>query len=573
MKNGEIAEIFENIADILDLKSEIPFKVNAYRRAARVLSDLWEDISAIWTDSRLHELPGIGDAFVKKISEYLSTGKMTKYESLKQEISSDLLALLKIQNLGPKTLAVAHKNLNVNNINDLVKVIENGQLAQLPKMGEKKAENIKKGIEYFLQARERTSIAIALPLAEEIMAQLRAKFSIEKMTYAGSVRRMRETVRDIDILAVSKNPEQLIKVFTTLPGVDSISGAGSTKASVRFENGLQVDLRVVPAESYGAALQYFTGSQSHNVKLRGLAKKKLLKINEYGIFRDDKLIGGKHETEIYETLGLPWIPPEMREDRGEVERALTGTLPNLVEQSDILGDLHVHTNYSDGKNSITEIANHARKRGYKYLAICDHSVSATYANGLSPEKLLRQSAEIDAFNESNPDFRVLKGTEVDIRVDGSLDYSDEILKQLDFVVASIHTGFKQNPTERIKSAMRNPYVDVIGHPTGRLISRREAYEIDINAIIHEAKMTGTALEINAHPERLDLSDINAKFAAETGVMIVINTDSHEPSNMDFMKYGVSTARRGWLTREHVLNVLSFEEVLQWRSKRINPHKA
>ncbi|MFZ5518408.1 MAG: DNA polymerase/3'-5' exonuclease PolX [Candidatus Zhuqueibacterota bacterium] len=568
MKNSALAEIFEQMADILELQGELGFKVNAYRRAARVIQDLQEDITILWENQKLHELPGIGDAFVRKISEYLATGKMSKFESLKQEVPSELIALLKIQNLGPKTIATAHKSLGVNNLDDLVRVIENGQLAGLPKMGEKKMENIKKGIEYLLKSQERISIAVALPMVEGIISQLTAMCAVEAITCAGSVRRMKETVHDVDILAVSSQSQRLIETFLNLPGVGRVDAGGTTRASVHFENGVQVDLRVIPSESFGAALQYFTGSQAHNVKLRGLAKKNFLKINEYGIFKDDKIIGGSKELDIYEALGLQWIPPELREDRGEIERAASKSLPALLEIQDVRGDLHVHSNYSDGKSSIAEIVNAARLRGYHYLAICDHSVSAGYARGLNRERLLQQMAEIAAINKAHDDVVVLQGIEVDILGDGSLDIADEFLPRLDFIVASIHSGFKTNPTERIIKAMENPFVDVIGHPTGRIISRREGYEVDLNAVFDAAEKTGTALEINAHPDRLDLSDVHAKRASERGIRIAINSDSHECANLDFMKYGVAVARRGWLNREAVLNTWPIEKVITWRRARI-----
>jgi len=568
MKNSALKEIFEQMADMLELQGELGFKVNAYRRAARVIQDLQEDITVLWERQKLNELPGIGDAFVKKISEYLTTGTMSKFESLKQEVPEELLALLKIQNLGPKTIAAAHKTLGVNNFDDLIRVLENGQLARLPKMGDKKVENIRKGIEYLLKNQERISIAVALPLVERIVSQLTAMCAVGTITYAGSVRRMKETVHDVDILAVSAQPQHLIETFLNLPGMGRVDASGTTKASVHSENGVQIDLRVVPSESFGAALQYFTGSQAHNIKLRGLAKKSSLKINEYGIFNDDKLIGGSNERDIYETLGMQWIPPELREDRGEIERAASKSLPTLIENKDVQGDLHVHSNYSDGKNSIAEMTNAARLRGYRYLAICDHSVSAGYARGLNAERLLLQMAEIDAINRTHEDFFVLQGIEVDILNDGSLDIPGEFLPRFDFIVASIHSGFKLNPTERVINAMENPYVDVIGHPTGRIISRREGYEIDLGAIFDAAEKTGTALEINAHPDRLDLSDIHAKSASERGIKIAINSDSHQLENLDFMKYGVAVARRGWLTPGAVLNTWPIEKLIAWRKERI-----
>ncbi len=570
MKNKAIADIFERMADILEFKGEIPFKVNAYRKASRTINDLQEDIEIVWQERRLRELPGIGDALVKKIVEYLTEGKVSKYEEIRKDVSTELLNLLNIQNLGPRTLALAHKSLKVNNLQDLIRAIEEGTLAQLPGMGQKKVENIQKGIQFFLSAQQRISIATAIPIVEEIVEQLKDKIKTEKISAAGSVRRMKETVGDIDILVASNEPDKVIKTFISLPQVADVSAAGETKASIRIkEEKLQVDLRVVSPDSYGAALQYFTGSQAHNIKLRGIAKKQSLKISEYGVFRGDEKITGDSEEEVYQSIGLDWIAPEMREDRGEIELAAQGKLPKLIEMGDIRGDLHVHSNYSDGHATIPVMIDKARELGYEYLAICDHSQSAKYAQGLSIDKLLDQIEQIDAMNQKLGSFKILKGIEVDILADGSLDYADSILMKLDIVVASIHSGFTKNPTERILKAMRNPLVDVIGHPTGRLISQRGGYEIDLNKIFEMAKQTGTALEMNCYPDRLDLSDINAKRAAEMGIMLMINTDAHDPINFHFMKYGVGTARRAWLSKSQVLNCLNCEEIYKWKKQRIS----
>ena len=570
MKNREIADIFEKMADILEFKGEISFKVNAYRKASRVIKDLQEDIEGVWQQGKLRELPGIGDALVKKIDEYLTSGKISKFEEISRDVPAELLNLLNIQNLGPKTLALAHKNLSVNNIQDLLSVISDGSLAQLPGIGEKKVENIQKGIQFFLSAQERISIGKALPIVEDLIKQLKNKLQIDKISPAGSVRRMRETVGDIDILVASDKAKKVIDAFISLPQVADVSAAGETKASIRLKNdGIQVDLRVVSPDSFGAAQQYFTGSQAHNVKLRGIAKKQGLKINEYGVFRDEQKIAGVWEQEVYRTIGMDWIPSEMREDRGEIELAAEGKLPQLIEMKDILGDLHVHSTYGDGHASIQIMAQKAKEMGYKYIGICDHSQSAQYAQGLSIEKLLDQINEIDQINKNLKNFRVLKGTEVDILSDGSLDFPDEILAKLDIVTASIHSGFTKNPTERMLKAMENPYVDIIGHPTGRLISQRGGYEIDLNKIFEKARETSKALEINAYPDRLDLSDINARKAAEMGIMIAINTDAHEPENLSFIKYGLGTARRGWLTQANVLNCLSFDQIIRWKKQRIS----
>jgi len=568
MKNREIADIFEKMADILEFKGENPFKVNAYRKASRVIKDLVEDIEEIWQQGKLYDLPGIGDALVKKIVEYLTSGKIGKYEEIRQDVSPELLNLLNIQNLGPKTLALAHHRLRVNNIDDLIRVINDGSLAELPGMGQKKVENISKGIQIFLAARERISIATALPIVEEIIDQLKQSIKNIIISPAGSVRRMKETVGDIDILATSDTPDEIIEAFISLPQVQDVLAAGKTKASVRYSSDqIQVDLRVVPKESYGAALQYFTGSQAHNIRIRGIAKKLGLKVNEYGAFRDELKIAGASEQEVYNAVELPWIPPEMREDNGEIELAIEGRLPALVELGDILGDLHVHSNYSDGHATIENMLHHAKKLGYQYLAICDHSQRARYAQGLTIERILMQLAEIDTLNKKYADFKVLKGIEVDILNDGSLDCPDDILQQLDIVIASIHSGFSIKPTERILKALEHPLVDIIGHPTGRLISQRSGYEIDLQKILEKAKQTNKALEINAYPDRLDLSDINARKAMDMGIILAINSDAHSEKTLGNLKYGIGIARRAWLTKANILNCQSWQEILEWKKTR------
>ena len=572
MKNNSIAEIFERIANILEFQGEIPFKVNAYRKASRVIQDLQEDIEILWQQGKLRELPGIGEALVKKIDEYIRTGKVSKYEEISRHVPPELMRLLAIQNLGPKTLALAHRELKVNNLQDLLQVIEDGRFAQLPGMGQKKAENIQRGIKFFLSAQERIPLGTALPVVEDIIQLLHEKTTMAEISPAGSLRRMKETVGDIDILVGTNNPAKIIKEFIALPQVNDIIAAGETKASIHLEQGYQVDLRVVFPDSFGAALQYFTGSQAHNIKLRGLAKKQSLKINEYGIFRDDFKIAGAIEEDIYHAIGLDWIPPEMREDRGEIELAAEKKLPLLITLQDVQGDLHVHSTYSDGHASIQVMVDHAREMGYQYLAICDHSWSARYAQGLSIEQLLRQAEEIDELNRKSNDFKILKSIEVDILTDGSLDFPDEVLARLDLVVAAIHSNFTRNPTERIVKAMQNPLVDIIAHPTGRLISRREGYEVDLNKIFEQARKSGTALEINCHPERLDLSDVHAKKAAEMGILLALNTDAHSPDNLSLIKYGIGTARRAWLSKNHILNCMSYQQIMHWKKQRLSKNR-
>jgi len=563
MKNRVIAEMFDRIADILEFKGEIPFRVLAYRKASRVIQDLRDDIDSIWKEGKLEEIPGIGKGMAKKIDEYLSTGKMAKYEEVTKGVPSSLIDLLNIQGLGPKTLSLAYEKLNVKNLEDLKRVIADGSLAKLPRMGEKKVENINKGIQLFVASRERMSLGIALPVAERVIEELKKAAKVKRISTAGSLRRLKETIGDIDILSEGTDGEEIIKKFTSLPSVGRALASGGTKGSIIVEDGTQVDLRVVEPDSYGAALQYFTGSKDHNVKLREIAKKQGLKINEYGVFRGESRIGGKNEEDIYKAVGIPMMAPELREDRGEIEAAIDGTLPNLVTLADIKGDFHVHSVYSDGSDSIMTIAEKGISMGYGFVAICDHSKSARYAGGMNEAALLKQIAEIKKVNSrlKGKGFQLLTGIEVDIKADGSLDFSDEILKKLDLVVASIHSGFKQRVTERIVSAMKNPYVHIIGHPTGRLISRREGYEVDLGKVMEAAKDTRTALEINAYYDRLDLSDIACRKAKELGITLAIGTDSHSTAHLDFMKFGLAVARRGWLEKPDLLNTLRTETLL------------
>ncbi|MFQ6083557.1 MAG: DNA polymerase/3'-5' exonuclease PolX [Candidatus Aminicenantia bacterium] len=562
-KNKELAYIFSRIGDALELKGESGFRIVAYRKAARVLEDLTEDIKVLAKEGKLREIPGVGEGIAKKIDEYLKTGKMKKYEEALSGIPEGLLELLEIQNLGAKTIHLAHKELGVKNLQDLKKVIEDGSLAKLFGMGEKKVENIKKGIEIFEQAHERIPIYEALTIVEDVIEYLKKAPGISQISPAGSLRRMKETVGDIDILATGKNGIEIIEFFTHYPKVDRILASGKTKGSiiVRTEKGKkQVDLRIVAQDCYGSALQYFTGSKAHNIKLRTMAKDRGLKISEYGVFRGEEKIAGKTEEEVYQILDLPWIPPEIREDRGEVEAALKNQLPNLVDYSDIKGDLHVHSNYSDGHSTIAEIAEHAKSLGYQYVAICDHSQSVKYAHGLTEDRLKKQIEEIENLNEKLRGIKILKGTEVDILPDGSLDFSDDFLKQLDYAVASIHIGFKKNVTERMLAALENPYVDVIAHPTGRLISKREGYDVDLDKVLEAAKKYNKFLELNAYYDRLDLSELNLKRAKEMGIRIAIGTDAHHIGGMRMMRFGVEIARRGWLEKKDVLNCLPYPEL-------------
>lgn len=572
MKNREIADLLDRIADALEIKGESGFKVVAYRKASRILQDMTEDVETVAREGRLQTIPGIGSGLAGKIEEYIETGKMTKYHEVMQGVPESLLGLLEIQGLGGKTIHLMHQELGVNTLDDLKRVIADGSLAALYGMGEKKVENIRKAIETRARVSERISICEASIIADDVIAYLTKAPGISRVSAAGSLRRMKETVGDIDILACGKNGASIISYFARFPGTVRVLAGGATKGSivVRAEDiERQVDLRIVDAAEYGAALLYFTGSKAHNIKLRGLAKERGLKISEYGVFRGRRRLAGREEEDCYKILNMPWIPPEMREDRGEVELAMGRRLPRLVEPSDIRGDLHVHTIASDGNMSLKEIVAHARKMGYAYVAICDHSKAAHYAHGLDEGRLLGQAAEIDGLNRTLKDFRVLKGAEVDIQADGSLDFPDGLLAKLDFVVAAVHSGFKKNVTERIIKALKNPYVRTIAHPSGRLISGREGYDVDLDKVIAAAAERGKALELNAYFDRLDLDELHLKKAKEHGVKVSMGTDTHFAEGLAMMRFGVGIARRAWLERGDILNCLAVEQLL---ARRPSPKK-
>jgi DNA polymerase (family 10) len=570
MKNKELADLFNRMADILEFKAENPFKISAYRKASRIIGDLTQDIEEIAESGRLKDVPGIGEGMAEKIVEYLKTGRVSKYEEVKKGVSDELIAIMEIPGMGPKTLAMIHKEKGISNLGQLEKALEDGSLIGLPGIGEKKAENIKRGIQLLKQSKGRMNLGMAFPVARRIVQALREKTGSEKIEWAGSLRRMRENIGDIDILATGPNKEKIIQAFTHLPEVKEVLASGETKASVIVEGGMQIDLRVVEEDSYGAALQYFTGSKAHNIHLRGIAKAKGIKINEYGVFKGEKKIGGKEEENVYRGLGMDWIEPELREDRGEIEAAQENRLPKLVEEPQIKGDLHVHSKWSDGTSSIEEIARAAQKRGYQYVAICDHSKSLKITHGLDESRLMKQMEEIDRINEKLKGFQILKGTEVDILSDGKLDLSEKVLEKLDLVVAAVHSGFKQEKekmTKRIVRALENPLVHVLAHPSGRLLGARDPYEVEIDEVMEAAKRYRKALEINAYFERLDLNDIHCRKAKEMGVPVVIGTDAHHLEQMWMISLGVAVARRGWLQAKDVLNTLPLKGILKWSRSR------
>lgn len=571
MKNADIASIFTALADLLEIKGENPFRIRAYRRAALSVNSLGKDIAAL-SEADLLEIPGIGKDLAGKITEYLKSGKIEAYERLKQELPEGLTTLLSVPGIGPKTVNLLYREYHVSDIDHLEKLAIAHKLSELPGIKEKTESGILKGIEMIRRYAARYPLGKVLPLSLEITEYLKTKAPVGRIEVAGSIRRWKETVRDIDILCTSKAPRAVMKMFTAMPDIQQVIMKGPTKSSILTKTGIQVDLRVVEEDSFGSALAYFTGSKEHNIKLRELAVRAGLKLNEYGIFRekDSRKLGGRYEEDVYKVLGLQFVPPELREDRGEIEAAQGNALPALVELKDIRGDLHVHSTWSDGSMEIEELVQEQIRKGYAYTALTDHSKGLGVARGLSEERLIEQIAAVKALNRKLKRFRILTGTEVNIRADGSLDFDDEMLRKLDVVVASVHTGFKQSKeqlTQRIVKAMQNPHVSIIGHISGRLIGERDAYELDMEQVLAAAAETRTAIEINAYPLRLDLNEAYVRTTGQKNVSIVISTDSHARGHFDNMQYGVAIARRGWLEKKNVLNTLPVEKLRKKISKR------
>jgi DNA polymerase (family 10) len=563
--NREIAEILLHISQILEIQGENPFKIRAYIRAYETLEGLGYELSLLEDKTKIPKLVGIGEGIGKKISELLLTGRLKYYEELRQSEYAPLTEFLKIRGMGPKHAKLVYDELGISTVEALKKAAEKGKLRQLPGLGEKAEQNILRGIEQAVKYKERLPLAFVYPRAQDILEELKRINQVKHILLAGSLRRMKETIADVDILAASDDPKKVMDHFVKLPQTQKVIAQGQTQGSIIVKDGFQVDLRVVPIESFGAAAHYFTGSKAHNIRIRSLGAEKGLKINEYGVFRKQKKIAGNTEEEIFRVLDLPCIPPELREDRGEIEAAINGTLPSLVALENIKGDLHVHSNWTDGKNSIEEMAQAARLRGYQYIAICDHSPTMGITNGLSPKRLRKQIQEIEKVNKTLKGLKVLTGIEVDIKSDGRLDFKDEILATLEWVVAAVHTRFSQSKkdmTNRIIRAIENPNVDIIAHPTGRLIGKRDPYEVDMDKIMDACKANNKILELNACPERLDLSDMNCRKAKEKGIKIVISTDAHMDVHLNWMKFGVATARRGWIEPQDVVNSLSLSGLMK-----------
>jgi DNA polymerase (family 10) len=566
MKNSEVARVFDDIADLLELKNENVFKVRAYQKVARSIEHLPVEIEQLVAEERLGEVPGVGEAIHQKITELITTGKLDYYEKLKSEFPAGVSVLLTVPGVGPKKALLLTRELNIKTIDDLEEAIRSGKVADLPRMGEKTADNILRQIQSLRKKDQRIPIGEALPIVDDIFAGLKNVPGVKNLTAAGSLRRFRETVGDIDLMGTADNPEEVIQAFTGLSRVKQVLASGTTKASVVVAGGLQVDLRIVEHDSFGSTLQYFTGSKQHNINLRTKMLRQKLSLSEYGItdLNTQKLEKFATEEAFYKRLGLGYIPPEIREGTDEIERAEQGTLPRLVELSDIKGDLHVHSDWSEGQESIEAMALAAKERGYQYIGIADHSRGRGIAHGLDVERLRRQIAEIKQLNHKISGIRILAGMEVDIRADGTLDMPDEVLSELDIVTASVHSGLTQDEkqmTGRIIRAIENPNVDVLAHPTGRILPGREPVSVDIESVFKAAAKNKKIMEINAMPSRLDLNDIHAFRARELGVRLVISTDAHASEHLGYMRFGVGVARRAWCEAKDILNTRPLAEFI------------
>jgi len=566
--NHQLADIFTQIGDLLEIKGEVIYKILAYRKAADNLRSLGQDAMQYWRQGKLKEIPGVGQAIAEKMDELYRTGSLEFYEKLKAEVPPGLIELLQVPGLGPKKVQLFWMQLGITNLAGLEAAARAGKLRGLPGVGEKSEARILEGIEAVGRRSNRIPLGKAWPFAQELIAMLRQIPGVTAVEAAGSLRRMRDQVGDIDLVAAAHDSDALMEAFTRRRDVVRVLGRGETKSSVEFAHDLRTQLWVHPPEQHGTALLYATGSKDHNVRLREMAQKRGLSLSDHSFLRPDgSELFCATEEEVYATLGLPWIPPELREDRGEIEAALKGKLPRLITPEDMLAEFHTHTNWSDGRLSVLELARVARQRGLKLLAITDHSASLGVAGGLSPDEILAQRQEIDAAQaELGDSIRLLQGSEVEIRADGSLDFPDEVLAQLDIVVASLHTSLRQpraQVTGRLLKAMQNPHIDIIGHPTGRLLPNREGADLDMDAVLAEAARQGLALEINAHPARLDLDDIHARRAAQLGIPLTIDTDAHSPADFDLLPFGVATARRAWLEPAQVINTWAPERVLDW----------
>jgi DNA polymerase (family 10) len=568
MVNEEIARLFERMARVLAFKGGDRFRIMAYERAAVSIRDLEQDLAAIAAEGKLEEIPGIGKDLSEMIGEYVHKGRIGRYERECRGIAPELIDLMSIPGLGPKTLALLHKKAHVNDFDSLMRCLDCAAVAKLKGFGAKKVENIRRGIELWVASQKRMLIGVALPLAENLLEQIRSNRLVERAEVAGSLRRCRETIGDLDILITSKDTPLALNQLTKLPVVRQVLETGDTKAAVIIEGGIHVDIRAVAAESFGAAMQYFTGSKRHNIHLRKIAREHGLKCNEYGLFRGSRRIAGAKEKDIYAALHMAVMPPEMREDRGEIEAALACKIPKVIELADLRGDLHTHSTWSDGKSTLEEMVEHAEALGYEYIALTDHSPSERVAHGLDRTRLEKKIEAVERLRRirKNRLPHILMGAEVDILGDGRLDYPDDILARLDIVVAGIHAAFKQTKdqiTGRYIDAIANPAIDILAHPTSRLIGSREPLEFDFDAVVRAAVEAGVALEINGSMYRLDLSDVMAKTAQEAGALLAIGSDAHSTAQMDQICYGIFQARRGWVEARSVVNTWRWKDLTRW----------
>jgi DNA polymerase (family X) len=572
MNNRELADTFQLIGDLMEIKGENVYKIIAYRKAADSLLNLGRDINDVHREGSLTAIPGVGKAIAEKIDELITTGQLVFLEKLKSEVPAGLAEMLRVPELGPKKVAMFWKEAGIDSLAKLEAAAREGKLRTLPGMGQKSEAKILAGIASLGRRTQRHALAVAYPAAQELLDYLRKVPGVVSAEAAGSLRRMRPTVGDLDLLVASNDPKRVMQAFVEHPQVLEVIGHGDMKSSVEFHNRLRAQLWVQPPERFGTALVYATGSKDHNVRLREMALDKGLSLSEKSFLKEDgSEILCASEEEVYAVLGLPWMPPELREDRGEVQAARAGKLPKLIERSHLVSELHSHSTWSDGKNTILEMAKGAWERGWKVLAITDHSTGLGITGGLSIERLLEQRNEIDAVQvELGDSIRLLQGSEVEIKADGELGLPDDVLEKLDIVIASIHVGIRQprqQVTERMINAIRNPHVDIIGHPTGRLIPNREGADLDMDAVLAAAAKHGTAMEISSHPRRLDLEDIYARRAIDMGIHLSVNTDAHSPSELDVIDFGIATARRGWVRPEDVLNTWEPEKLFSWLAKR------
>jgi DNA polymerase (family 10) len=573
MKNQEIAEIFDAMADMLAIQGESYHRIMAYRRAAENVAALGRPIEEVSQAGELEDIPGVGKTLAAKIDEWLSTGHLEAYEKLQAQVPAGVVEMLRVPDVGPKKAALFWKELGITSVDALAHAAREERLRELPGMGAKSEQNVLDGVAALKRRSGRTLLGVAWPLAYAMLTELQAVGGVVQAAPAGSLRRMRETVGDLDLLVASKDPEPVMAHFRELDQVAEVLLSGATKTSIRTSEGFQVDLRVLEPARWGTALQYFTGSQAHNISLRALALDRGFSLSEYALKREDGTeVLCATEEEVYAVLGLPFIPPELREDRGELEAALEGRLPELIEMGDLKGDLQFHTTWSDGHQSLLEMAQAAKGYGLEYALVTDHSHSLGVAKGMTIDDLHRQRAEIDEVNRKmgRGGFRLLAGAEVEVRGDGSLDFPDEVLADLDLVVAAVHSGLRQDReqvTARTLSAIRNPHVDVIAHPTGRFIDEREGADLDLDAVFRAAAKTGTALEVNAYPKRLDLRDAHVRRAIDLGVKLAISSDAHDVEGFRWLPFGVATARRGWARAEDVVNTWNVDTLLRWAVRR------